>query len=231
VLTSEKVLNQIESVSKKDRVVAALRGAIVSGSMRPGDPIVEIKVGRQLGVGQPLVREALIELEHQGFVRRLPYRGTYVTKLSQQDVEEIFNLRIKLEGIAVDWAKRRVGPEDIETLRRYIRAMKAAAGAQDATKFYENDLALHREIWNLSGNRYLVEALERVVAPLFEFFVMKTTNDQRTFEESAEKHERIVEAFVSSNAGELTTFMEQSLGEWKDDMLISLLPPEDSARV
>src|SRR5260370_23699738 len=108
--------------------------------------------------------------------------------------------------------------------------MKAAAGAQDAAKFYENDLALHREIWNLSGNRYLVEALERVVAPLFAFFVMKTTNDQRTFQESAEKHERIVEAFVSSNAGELSTFMEQSLGEWKDDMMISLLPPEDSAR-
>src|SRR5262249_12523631 len=153
--------------------------------------IIENKVAQQLRVGQPLVREALLELEHQGFVRKFPYRGTFVTKLSPEDIEQIFELRIKLEGIAVDWARQRAGPDKIEELRRHIRLMKLAATNQDASQFYEHDLEFHRSLWKLSGNKYLVEALERVVVPLFAFFVIKTTSDQESLEESAEKHEKI----------------------------------------
>jgi len=69
---SDSLFNQIAPYSKKDRVVLAIREAIVSGKMQPGDAIVEGRVARQLGVGQPLVREALIDLEHQGFVQRVP---------------------------------------------------------------------------------------------------------------------------------------------------------------
>jgi DNA-binding GntR family transcriptional regulator len=230
VLTGEKVLAQIESISKKDRVVQVLREAIVAGNMNPGDAIVENKVAQQLGVGQPLVREALIELEHQGFVRRFAYRGTYVTKLSPDDIEQIFELRIKLEGIAVDWARRKAGPDEIETLRRYVGLMRLAARNHDVAQFYENDLAFHREMWRLSGNKYLVEALERVVVPLFAFFVIKTTNDRESLHESAEKHEKILDAFPSPDPDHVRGFMEETLKGWKDDMLTSLLPGVSSIR-
>jgi DNA-binding GntR family transcriptional regulator len=224
VLTGNQVFKQLEPISKKDRVVAILKEAIVSGAMKPGDAIVENKVAQQLGVGQPLVREALIELEHQGFVQRFPYRGTYVTKLNQEDIEQIFNLRIKLEALAIDWAKQNAKAEDIESLRHYVGLMMQAAKEQDIAQFYKNDLAFHRKIWELSGNRYLVEALERVVAPLFAFFVMKTIKDHKSYEESAEMHEKIVEALPLLESASLREFMEKSLGGWRDDMLIKLLP-------
>jgi DNA-binding GntR family transcriptional regulator len=224
VLTGSQVFQQLEPISKKDRVVAVLKEAIVSGAMKPGDAIVENKVAQQLGVGQPLVREALIELEHQGFVQRFPYRGTYVTQLNQEDIEQIFTLRIKLEALAIDWAKQNARPEDIETLKHYVRLMLLAAQEHDIAQFYKNDLAFHRKIWELSGNRYLAEALERVVAPLFAFFVMKTIKDHKSYEESAEMHEKIVEAIPLLEAAELREFMEKSLGGWRDDMLVKLLP-------
>ena len=225
VLTGEKVLAQIEPVSKKDRAIAVLRDAIVSGLIKPGDPIVENKVAQQLGVGQPLVREALIELEHQGFVRRFPYRGTYVTKLTPEEVDQIFELRMELEGIAVDWAKQKATPRDIETLLQHVASMKLAAANEDVALFYENDLAFHRKIWELSGNKYLEEALERVVAPLFAFFVLRAIKDRQPLQESAEMHERIIEAFHSPDGDNLRRFMKETLGEWKGDML-SNLPPE-----
>ena len=224
MLPGSQVFKQLEQISKKDRVVAILKEAIVSGTMKPGDAIVENKVAQQLGVGQPLVREALIELEHQGFVQRFPYRGTYVTKLNQDDIEQIFNLRIKLEALAIDWAKQHAQPEDIESLRQYVGLMMQAAQVHDIAQFYKSDLAFHRKIWELSGNRYLVEALERVVAPLFAFFVMKTIQDHKSYEESAEMHEKIVEAFSLLESTRLREFMEKSLGGWKDDMLRKLLP-------
>jgi len=58
--------------------VASFKEAILSGVIQPGEAIVPSKVAQQLGAGVPLVREALIELEHQGYVQKVPYKGTTV---------------------------------------------------------------------------------------------------------------------------------------------------------
>src|SRR6516162_9181001 len=91
---------KIEPVSKKVRIVALLRDAVLSGAIRSGEQIVEGKIAQQLGVGQGLIREALIELEHQGFVQRTPFAGTQVTELTLQDAQQIYDLRIELEPLA-----------------------------------------------------------------------------------------------------------------------------------
>jgi DNA-binding GntR family transcriptional regulator len=79
------MFERIEPISKKTRVVRLLREAILSGAIKGGEPIVEAKLAQQFGVGQGLVREALIELEHHGFVQRTPFTGTTVTSLSLED--------------------------------------------------------------------------------------------------------------------------------------------------
>jgi DNA-binding GntR family transcriptional regulator len=91
-------LQKIEPISKKARIVASFREAIVSGSIRSGEHIVEGKIAQQLGVGQGLIREALIELEHQGFVQRTPFAGTQVTELTLPDAQQIYDIRIALEN-------------------------------------------------------------------------------------------------------------------------------------
>src|SRR6185436_7970083 len=101
----ERSLKLIQPVSKRDQVVASFKEAILSGIIQPGDSIVESKVAQQLGAGIPLVREALIELEYQGYVQKVPYKGTTVTKLAHRDVEKIFRLRAELESLAIEWAK------------------------------------------------------------------------------------------------------------------------------
>jgi DNA-binding GntR family transcriptional regulator len=89
---SGKALKLIQTVSKRDQVAASFKEAILSGIIQPGDAIVESKVAQQLGAGIPLAREALIGLEHQGYVQKVPYKGTTVTRLEQRDVEKIFRL-------------------------------------------------------------------------------------------------------------------------------------------
>src|SRR5215831_17720812 len=91
---------KIEPISKKTRIVASVREAILSGTIRCGEQIVEGKLAQQLGVGQGLIREALIELEHQGFVQRTPFAGTQVTALTIEDAKQIYDLRIELEPLA-----------------------------------------------------------------------------------------------------------------------------------
>lgn len=213
------MLEVIQPISKRDQVVRAVKEAILSGSIPPGASIVEGRVAQQVGAGIPLVREALIELEHHGFVQRTPYKGTTVTKLEPADIKQIFRLRVELEGLAIEWASENVTPADIEELGGIIKRMKRAAAELDMDHFYQSDLEFHRKIWLMSGNAYLVETLERVTVPLFAFFVMKTRREPESYTESALMHEKIVDAMSGMPAAELREFMKSSLSGWKDDML------------
>jgi DNA-binding GntR family transcriptional regulator len=222
------VLKLIQPTSKKNQVVEAIKDAILAGSISPGDQIVESRIAQELGSGIPLVREALIELEHHGFVQKTPYKGTIVTKLGPREIREIFQLRVELEALAVEWARDRVTPEDIEDLRKLIHRMEQSAADLDLDHFYQVDLDFHRKLWNLSGNSYLADVLERMVVPLFAFFVMKTRRERESYVESAAMHAKIVEAMASRTAAEVRELMRASLMGWKDDMLKLLFSKHDT---
>lgn len=223
---SGKALKLIQPVSKRDQVVASFKEAILSGVIQPGEAIVESRVAQQLGAGIPLIREALIELEHQGYVQKVPYKGTTVTKLERREVEQIFRLRTELETLAIEWAKESVAPEDLAFLRAEANRMRQAAEALNLDQFYESDLAFHRKLWAMSGNRYLDECLERLVVPLFAFFVMKNRRERESYLASAAAHEKIVEALPQFSKAKLRSLMRDSLADWKTEVLDELLPGE-----
>jgi len=218
------MLKLIQPISKKDQVIAAIKDAILSGAIGPGDQIVESRMAHELGSGIPLVREALVALEHQGFVQKTPYKGTTVTKLEPKQIQDNFQLRVELEPLAIEWAKTNVTPSDIARLRMLIARMEKAAADLDLDEFYQNDLEWHRKLWALSGNSYLEDVLERLVVPLFAFFVMKTSHEKEAYVESAEMHARIVEALATGTAAEVRGLMKESLCGWKDDMMTLLFP-------
>lgn len=224
-----KVLQHIKPISKKDQVIEEIKKAILLGRLASGEPIVENKVAQALGVGTPLVREALLELEHQGFVQKFPYKGTYVTRLSPSEIEQIFLLRIELESLAIEWAKQHATPADIDELRRLAQEMRQSAEALRLDWFYESDIAFHRKLWSLTGNPYLADTLERLVVPLFAFFLMRNDNDQENYTESAADHLRFVDSLASREAAELRQMVKESMTHWKDEMLARLFPEKNAA--
>ncbi len=217
-------LGQIKPITKKDQIVVAVKNAILAGKLESGDPIVESRIAQQLAVGTPLVREALIELEHQGFVQKIPFKGTVVTKLSREDVDNIFRLRAELEALAVEWAKDHVTAEDIAELTLFTERMKEGAAALNLPLFYENDLAFHRKIWELAGNPYLADALEKVVVPLFAFFVMKNVRERVNYLDSAAKHAEIIQLLKGKKDKQHRRKMKDSVEYWQDEILNQLFP-------
>jgi len=217
-------LGQIKPITKKDQIVVAVKNAILAGKLESGDPIVESRIAQQLAVGTPLVREALIELEHQGFVQKIPFKGTVVTKLSREDVDNIFRLRAELEALAIEWAKDNATDEDIAELSLFTQRMKEGAAALNLPLFYENDLAFHRKIWELAGNPYLADALEKVVVPLFAFFVMKNVRDRVNYLDSAAKHAEIIQVLQRKKDKQLRRMMKDSVEYWQDEILNQLFP-------
>src|SRR5712671_264828 len=124
---SSTTFQKVEPISKKTRVVSSLREAIINGSIQSGEQIVEGKIAQQFGVGQGLIREALIELEHKGFVQRTPFSGTQVVQITSDDAQQIFDVRIALEPLAVSLAGRALLSEHIKELETLASEVQRAA--------------------------------------------------------------------------------------------------------
>ena len=119
-----RTFERIEPVSKKTRVVNLLREAILSGTVKGGEQFVEAKLAQEFGVGQGLIREALIELEHHGFVQRTPFTGTTVQTMTLEDAQQIFDVRIELEPLAFSLAAKRMNPRDMAILNEIVEKTK-----------------------------------------------------------------------------------------------------------
>src|SRR5262245_51545332 len=223
---------KIEPITKKTRIVASLREAILSGAIRSGEQIVEGKLAQQLGVGQGLIREALIELEHHGFVQRTPFAGTQVTELTLQDAQQIYDLRIELEPLAVFLAGPNVLGQHISELREIAERSKIASKAGDLDAFFETHLALRKKIWMLSGNRFLQQTLERVVIPLYALYVIRQSYNLegilQTTIDCTEHQDRILGAYEQKNFEEARETARSFLKRMKE-YLGTRLPPASTA--
>jgi DNA-binding GntR family transcriptional regulator len=225
-------LQKIEPISKKTRIVDSLREAMISGSIRSGEQIVEGKIAQQLGVGQGVIREALIELEHQGFVQRTPFAGTQVTELTIQDSQQIYDVRIELEPLAFLHAGRNAEAQHISELREIAEKARMASETEDLRAFFENHLAFRRKIWALSGNRYLQQILERLVAPLYALYMIRQSyNIEGIFQttvDCTDHQERILDAYEQKNFEEARAIARCFLIKMKE-YLGSRLPPASTA--
>jgi DNA-binding GntR family transcriptional regulator len=223
---------KIEPISKKTRVVALLREAIVSGSVKTGEQIVEGKIAQQLGVGQGLIREALIELEHQGYVQRIPYAGTQVTELTLQDAQQIYDIRIELEPLAFFLAGPNTHGQDLAELRAMAKKTRVASKAGDLPAFFESHLELRRKVWILSGNRYLQQTLERIVMPLYALYVIRQSYNiegiVQTTVDCIEHQDRILAAYEQKNFEDARDTARDFLKRMKE-YLGTRLPPASPA--
>src|SRR6266550_3059956 len=116
----DSVFPQLEAVSLAEGVVAALKDAFFSGRLKPGAGIVERQIAKQMNVGTPVVREALITLKHEGFVRRVKNKATFVTSFDAEEVRQLYTLRVELETLALQWARPLVTKSDIDHLKTLV---------------------------------------------------------------------------------------------------------------
>jgi DNA-binding GntR family transcriptional regulator len=226
------IFQKIEPTSKKTRIVASLREAIISGAIKSGEQIVEGTIAQQLGVGQGLIREVLIELEHQGFVQRTPFAGTQVTELTVQDVKHIYDIRIELEPLAFFLAGAQADTQHLSVLREIAEKTRAASKAGDLDSFFENHLGFRRKVWTLSGNRYLQQILERVVVPLYGLYVIRQSYNLegilQTTIDCTEHQDRILAAYEQQNFEDAREVARDFLKNMKE-YLGTRLPPASTA--
>jgi DNA-binding GntR family transcriptional regulator len=205
-----------------DRIANTLRSMIVAGQLNPGDRIVEFRVAKELGVGQPTVREALVALEHQGLVVRKLNQGCVVTTLSRDEISQMLRIRAELEVLAVELAAEVASKRSIQELKERVKEMKEAGQRRDIEAFFERDFQFHEALWRLSGNTFIPKILSQVTVPLLAFlFIRNVRNHHLSFdmEASAQAHMEIVNAILSREKKTVRSVTREKLQMFADQHL------------
>lgn len=124
-------------------VADAIRNAIASGVLKPGQRVLEVELAEELGVSRLPIREAIRQLEHEGLLISLPHRGTFVAQVTENDIREMFSLRKALESLAARLVAERATAPEIETLQRLVDEMRIASGQRDYERLFEIDTRFH----------------------------------------------------------------------------------------
>ena len=140
-----------------ESIYKSLKASILRGELSPGERIRELELSRLFNTSQGPVREALKFLEQEGLVTREPYKGTFISQITREEVNEVYALRILIESIAVKRFIDRSTEEDIDKLQGFIDLMKQAAAKDDVPTLVEYDMAFHQYICEMSGSKVLFQ--------------------------------------------------------------------------
>lgn len=133
-------------------LLSAIRADIISQVLRPGQQVHEEELGKKYGVSRTPIREAFLRLEQEGLVKILPHKGIQISELTNQDIEEIIEIRLVLETSAAKAAAIRVTPEQCEKLREIDKQLDIAAHSRNSVLSFEADSRLHSVVMEAAGN-------------------------------------------------------------------------------
>ena len=155
----------IEHSSTAERVALALREMILGGKLLPGTPLREEVLATSSKVSRNTVRAAIHILVHEGLVTHQHHRVAVVAEIDEDDVADIYRIRLILELAGVD-AAATAGPEQLQRLSAEMRAFAEAAEARAARAIVEHDLGFHRCVVALLRSRRCDQLFENIQGEL-----------------------------------------------------------------
>ena len=149
----------IGHVNLADKVYNRIRAAILDGAFSDRQRLVCGNIAKKFGVSATPVRESLVRLTREGFVYSIARKGTYVSSFTKKDIQNIYEIREVLEGLAARMAARSLNPELLIKMSQACDEYESAIKENDLNLCINNDLRFHRLLAQASGSQRLVEIL------------------------------------------------------------------------
>ena len=180
----------------KDKAYTALRNVIMSSDIyrsRTDIRLDERQLAQDFGISRTPVREAMAQLEREGFVRSVPRRGVYVVRKTKREVIELIQAWAALESMAARLITQHASEQDIAGLRRMFATFEGDKLHAKLDEYSEVNITFHQTIIKLSGN----QALIRLAENLFTHMRMirgSTIGEDDRVDRSIRDHMNIIEA-------------------------------------
>ena len=187
-----------KTISLAEQVFERLESEILSGKYQRGEILTEMKLVSDLGVSRTPIREALRRLEQEHIID-VTGKGILILGVTQKDLEDIFNIRIRIEGMASSEAAKRITPEQLEELRETLELQEFYVTKKDADRIKVMDSKFHQLVYQFSGSAVYYDTLIPLHKKVQKYRKASVQNESRATQ-SAKEHRAIFEAIESHNA-------------------------------
>ncbi|MFT4531998.1 MAG: DNA-binding GntR family transcriptional regulator [Thalassolituus oleivorans] len=185
-----------------EKVFTELATAIVRGELRPGERLSEQNLVERYGGSRAPMREAIQKLEARNLVVRIPHAGARVVSLSLQELKDIYEVRLELEGMACRLAAERMTDVEIDELHGLLCEHADSIAAEQGQSYYQKagDLDFHYRIIKGSKNHRLHQMLCGDLYHIVRMYRYQTSTSSKRPQQALLEHQRIVEAIAGRDA-------------------------------
>lgn len=199
----------VDRVSAQQQIYNTLKDWIVDGTLVPGEFINDSEIAKYFSVSRTPVREAILLLSQQDFVKIMPSKGTKVTETSEEAAAFIYEAISCLSAEIARLAVRKQKPGDIDELKRLNARFAFIMEAQDYSRILEADTNFHNYILKMADNPYMESCWRQILphAHRYELLYFKSGINK---EQSVADHDDIIRAIADKSEGEAARFSQQN---------------------
>jgi DNA-binding GntR family transcriptional regulator len=187
-----------------------LRQMILEGVMQPGEKINEKALTAQFGVSRTPLREALKVLAAEGLLELIPHRGAVITRQSEAEIAEVFQVLAALEGLAGELAAQVASDADLAQITKMTEQLRQSYAQTDRPTYFRINQAIHQEILAASGNDTLIKSHELLAHRVQRARYQANLTPQR-WRAAVEEHEAIAKALAARDAETTSRLMRDHL--------------------
>jgi len=187
-----------KTISLAEQVFERLESEILTGKYQRGEVLTELRLVNDLGVSRTPVREALGRLEQEHIIDITP-RGIVILGVTEQDLEDIFAVRLQIEGMASYNAAKHITEEQLNELRETLELQEFYVTKRDPDRIKTMDSKFHQLIYHFCGSTVLFDTLMPLHKKVQKYRRASVENNERA-QQSAREHRAIYEAIAARDA-------------------------------
>src|SRR4030043_1805989 len=202
--------------SIRQKIYDHLREQLLSGEIPPHQHLVETKIAKEIGTSRTPVREALHNLELEGLIESIPRVGYVVKSISEEEVEEIWEVRRGVEELATHWAIQKARDRLIEELGENVAISEEKVSSGDVMAFVELDAQFHEIIARFSGSQRLLELAQTLRRHMLRYRIQSIYSADNVLR-AIDGHNGILQAIEKGDLGEVNQAIQCHLDQSKKD--------------
>ena len=210
-------MRNYKSTSLADQVFDKLENDIIQGIYKRGELLTELKLVEQLGVSRTPIREALRRLEQERLIEDTG-KGSRVLGITEEDLQDIMNIRQRIEGLAAYYAAKNITPDGLKELTHIVDLQEFYFSKRDKEHLREVDDQFHDLICALSDRSVVADTLTPLMRKTRRYRRIAIDNWERTTS-TMNEHRAIFEAIASGNAEQAEQLTTQHIISAKEHMI------------
>ena len=212
-------MKERKSISIADQIFEQLERDILSGKYARGELLTELRLSEELGVSRTPIREAIRRLEQENILEEAG-RGVTVVGISQQDMLDMYEIRMRIEGLAAEWAAKRITDEELGRIRDTLELQRYYSEKKNgdySDQIKNLDSQFHEQVYRACGSRALTDTLLSLHKKMTKFRMASVSKQSRALQ-SVEEHEAILAALSAHDAAAAGAAMKTHVANARDRM-------------